>query len=609
MDLYRLETGFFPGQCGAIHLSLFLPKAGLPSRWVIHFPAFADEMNKSRAVVARAARALAEAGAAVVVPDLYGTGDSEGDFVNAAWDIWLADQLKLANWAREQGATHLTFWGLRAGCLLAADAAATIGTPPEQLLYWQPVHSGKQLMTQFLRLRMAATLTQESESAEPGSLEESRVTAASLRDILLQEGSLRVAGYQLGAGLLQAFEARQLSAVPVPQGTSINVQEVAGAVGTPANRVTQSQLQRWQQNGVPCHFSQVQGDGFWATQELGDAPALTAGIVAAIEGISPLSDTIPFVPTGLLSSTPGRVTSLVFPCDNDRLVGVLHLPAAEVPETAVVIVVGGPQYRAGSHRQFVLLARVLAEAGFATLRFDYRGMGDSEGPLLGFENLEADVGSAIDALQAAAPSVKRVVLWGLCDAATASVCYAPADQRVQGLVLANPWVYSEQGAAKAYLKHYYLQRLLSRSFWSKVWTGGFRPGQSLASMARFFKSAAGKSTAKKGTAKKSAATVTTTNDKPAAVRATPIPGNLVESVANSLTRFDAPILLLISGKDLTAAEFMDAGRSHAGLRKALESPRVHRVDLPGVDHTFSRPEWRAEVEACTIDFLRHLDNG
>ena len=41
----------------------------------------------------------------------------------------------------------------------------------------------------------------------------------------------------------------------------------------------------------------------------------------------------------------------------------------------MLIVVGGPQYRAGSHRQFTLLARDVAATGVPTMRFDYRGMG------------------------------------------------------------------------------------------------------------------------------------------------------------------------------------------------------------------------------------------
>ena len=50
--------------------------------------------------------------------------------------------------------------------------------------------------------------------------------------------------------------------------------------------------------------------------------------------------------------------------------------------------VGGPQYRVGSHRQFTLMARAFAAAGYPVLRFDYRGIGDSEGESRGFERNE-----------------------------------------------------------------------------------------------------------------------------------------------------------------------------------------------------------------------------
>ena len=75
-------------------------------------------------------------------------------------------------------------------------------------------------------------------------------------------------------------------------------------------------------------------------------------------------------------------TVLAFPCEGERLLGVVSAPedALVTGDLGVVIVVGGPQVRAGSHRQFVQLARHLAAQGLPTLRFDVRGMGDSSGP-------------------------------------------------------------------------------------------------------------------------------------------------------------------------------------------------------------------------------------
>ncbi|MEQ8659382.1 MAG: hydrolase 1, exosortase A system-associated, partial [Gammaproteobacteria bacterium] len=70
-------------------------------------------------------------------------------------------------------------------------------------------------------------------------------------------------------------------------------------------------------------------------------------------------------------SSPDEEQAIAFAIDGDTAVGVLHA-AAGASATGVVVIVGGPQTRVGSHRQFVLLARRLAAAGYPVLRFDYR---------------------------------------------------------------------------------------------------------------------------------------------------------------------------------------------------------------------------------------------
>ena len=120
--------------------------------------------------------------------------------------------------------------------------------------------------------------------------------------------------------------------------------------------------------------------------------------------------------------------ALVFGCDRDSLVGVLAVPDAPASR-GVLIVVGGPQYRAGSHRQFTLLARDLAASGIASLRFDYRGMGDSSGEARTFESVNEDIGCAIDRLIEAVPAVNQVIIWGLCDAASAALGRGNVRQR------------------------------------------------------------------------------------------------------------------------------------------------------------------------------------
>ncbi len=160
-----------------------------------------------------------------------------------------------------------------------------------------------------------------------------------------------------------------------------------------------------------------------------------------------------------------------------HMLGIVSVPAPSSPQvsTGVVIVVGGAQYRVGSHRQFVQLARFLAAAGYPVLRFDFPGMGDSPGEPVPFDDSAAHIAAAIDALHSSHPvKVDRVVLWGLCDGASASLLYMQArqDRRVAGMVLLNPWVRSEAGLARAQVKHYYRQRLMEPAFWRKLAAGG-----------------------------------------------------------------------------------------------------------------------------------------
>ena len=75
--------------------------------------------------------------------------------------------------------------------------------------------------------------------------------------------------------------------------------------------------------------------------------------------------------------------AIQFEVNAQRLWGMLHLPleVAQVPKPAptVLMLHGFTGQRLEPHRLFVLLSRQLAEAGIASLRFDFRGSGESEG--------------------------------------------------------------------------------------------------------------------------------------------------------------------------------------------------------------------------------------
>jgi exosortase A-associated hydrolase 1 len=172
--------------------------------------------------------------------------------------------------------------------------------------------------------------------------------------------------------------------------------------------------------------------------------------------------------------------AILFRCAGEKLLGILAVPD-QAKTIGILIIVGGPQTRVGSHRQFLLLSRALAEAGYPVMRFDYRGMGDSTGALRDFEMINEDIAAAIAAFRANCLQVERIVLWGLCDAASASLLYwdATEDPCIYGLVLLNPWVRSEATLARTQIKHYYGQRLLQAEFWHKLLTGKLMLGRAL----------------------------------------------------------------------------------------------------------------------------------
>ena len=118
---------------------------------------FAEEMNKARRTVALTARGLAADGWIVMLMDLLGCGDSSGDFGEASWESWLHDIAFAHAWLAERHSVAPVLWGLRAGCLLIAQALARLDSQPD-LLFWQlSVRSGPSLPVEAGSLTMVST--------------------------------------------------------------------------------------------------------------------------------------------------------------------------------------------------------------------------------------------------------------------------------------------------------------------------------------------------------------------------------------------------------------------------------------------------------------------
>jgi exosortase A-associated hydrolase 1 len=224
------------------------------------------------------------------------------------------------------------------------------------------------------------------------------------------------------------------------------------------------------------------------------------------------------------------------------------------------------------------------------MRFDHCGIGDSDEPYRGFEGLDADIAAAMEAFTRACPDLREIVLWGLCDAASAILFHAHRDPRVIGIVLLNPWVRTSEGEARAYLRHYYVQRLADPALWRRLVTGHLDLGGSARSLIGLVGRRFGLGDAARPQDGKSAHASKSLPDRMAA----------------GLAKFKGPVLLIMSGQDLTAREFDDTARASKTWRRLLADPRVTRHDLPAADHTFSRAAWSDMVSRWTYDWIRSL---
>ena len=287
-----MQPFFFSPARGAVagpRFAVLHRPPGTPQGLVVFVHPFAEEMNKSRRMAALQARALADQGLAVLLLDLLGCGDSAGDFGDASWATWVDDVVHASIWLRDQARgwaatptaatpAHpmpLTLWGLRAGALLATEAAARLGDV-QRLLFWQPALSGKTVLHQFLRLQLASGLLGGDTT---GGTE-------ALRTRLAAGGSVELAGYSLSPSLTQGLESSRLEPPPgVRQLHWLDVNPREEATLAPGSA---SAVARWREAACEVHAQVVTGPAFWQTTEIEDAPRLIEATLRAMAMALPL---------------------------------------------------------------------------------------------------------------------------------------------------------------------------------------------------------------------------------------------------------------------------------------------------------------------------------
>ena len=229
---------------------------------VVYVHPFAEEMNKARRMAALQARAFSRAGYAVLQCDLLGCGDSSGDFGDATWDDWLADVARAAAWMRGRHDAPLTLWGLRAGCLVASEAARRHSLECD-FLFWQPMTAGKVALQQHLRLNVAREMLDGQE----------RGGTQRLRERLNRGEAVEIAGYALNPALAAGLELATLQPSTNGRSTWLEVSTRDDGGLLPASA---AMLERWRSAGHQVAQRVVKGAPFWNAVEIEEVPELIA---------------------------------------------------------------------------------------------------------------------------------------------------------------------------------------------------------------------------------------------------------------------------------------------------------------------------------------------
>jgi len=274
---YTVTPQFINSTHGRLFSLFYTPtkKTDVPANYaVLYFPPFAEELNKSRRMISLQAGRFSHSGYAVLVVDLFGTGDSEGDFSAASWEIWQQNMCAALAWLQDKGFDRFVFWSLRSGVFLAIQTAAFLLTKDSimvaKFLIWQPTAQGKMLMTQFLRLRMAADFIATGNNNSGND----NITPTAIRQEMSQGQHVDIAGYSISPALLQSMDKLDLKTLKPASGSNVVWFEILPTETRTISPNTKGIVTDWRSENITIEIVTIVGKPFWNSLEITELPQL-----------------------------------------------------------------------------------------------------------------------------------------------------------------------------------------------------------------------------------------------------------------------------------------------------------------------------------------------
>lgn len=151
-----------------------------------------------------------------------------------------------------------------------------------------------------------------------------------------------------------------------------------------------------------------------------------------------------------MTSTSIEERPVFFPSGSSTLAGILAIPVQPNGRAVLLAWGGSPLPSSGRNRERVRLGRELAEEGFHTFRFDYQGVGESEGELR-----RADMSAPhTEDIVAASTWLRsqghpRVIIVANCFGSWSSLMSAPMIRQLEAVALVNGPVWRSHGGVGA----------------------------------------------------------------------------------------------------------------------------------------------------------------
>jgi pimeloyl-ACP methyl ester carboxylesterase len=406
---------------GKLMAWLTQPPAGPGDVGVVIVPPLGYESFTTHRTVRALAERLALIGCSVVRIDLDGTGDSWGE----PWDpdrvlSWRASLHEAATFLTGIGCRSLVVAGVRFGATLALTEGADMGA--DRALAWAPVVKGRTFVRELTLLGdeipddhghpgLAGGVVQAGSAFDPQTL-------AHLRTFDLTTLSVPPAVHVLVIDRDDQAPSRAL----VERISSLDAEVdhlVLGGSDTALDR--------------PTEYAEIAG----------------TVVDAIVDWVGPSGpSSAPKAPTDVARRewTSHGVTERVVRLGRHRLVGVLTEPDQD-PRCTILWLNTGSEPHVGTGRAWVDFARDLATHGYASVRLDFSGFGES--PDLGHApGRPYDAHCRDEVVDVAADlhahGHRKVVVAGLCAGAWVGLA-AATDEQVDGVIAINPQLYWQPG--------------------------------------------------------------------------------------------------------------------------------------------------------------------